>query len=601
MSLRTRVAVLVKQIPRFEDMRLGEGGRLDRSSGDEREINPYCRRALAKGIEIAHAYAWGSVAISMGPPSARDSLREALAAGAESAVLVTDPRLAGADTLVTSRVLAEVLRREGPFPLVLCGLNSVDGDTGQVGPEVAEMLGATFVSGARMLEVRGDEVYALCERDDGTREVVAKLPAVISVTERLCKPAKAPAAVWGEIPPERVRCYDRESLGMTVSGGDSPTVVGELRVVRHERKRLRVSTAMPSAVRELAHTVVAGLEAPAATGSERYDEAVPGYAPQGAEPCVGVIIEPGRPELARELLGKAAVLARSRDGSAVAITFERADMGELRSWGADQVRASALGLHEAGAARSIGTWLDEVRPKIVLGPSTSWGREVMGRVAARRGAGLVGDAIDIESDEAGMVYWKAALAGQLVAAIRCTSDVEMVTVRPGALPRLAPRPRLEVQEDAVAQEEAPPNGSLRLLSEQRDESMQALRRARVVIGVGMGVAPEEYERLEDLRCLLGAEIAATRKVTDRGWLPRGRQIGVTGINIAPALYIALGVGGSFNHMAGLQRASTVIAVNRDPESEMFEAADVGVVGEWQEVVEGLTTELRSMYKPVGAS
>jgi electron transfer flavoprotein alpha subunit len=131
-----------------------------------------------------------------------------------------------------------------------------------------------------------------------------------------------------------------------------------------------------------------------------------------------------------------------------------------------------------------------------------------------------------------------------------------------------------------------------VLSERRDDDVETLARARVVIGVGTGVTPEEYEQLSPLAAELGAELAATRKATDRGWAPRSRQVGITGRSIAPRLYVALGLSGKFNHIVGVRAAGTILAVNSDRDAPVFEHCDVGIVGDWHEVVPLLHAEVR---------
>jgi electron transfer flavoprotein alpha subunit len=94
--------------------------------------------------------------------------------------------------------------------------------------------------------------------------------------------------------------------------------------------------------------------------------------------------------------------------------------------------------------------------------------------------------------------------------------------------------------------------------------------------------------------LLGAQLGATRKVTDNGWLPRSRQIGITGRSIAPRLFVSVGASGKFNHTVGLRAAQTVVAINPDANAPIFDAADVGIVGEWQQVVPRLVEHLRAV-------
>ena len=186
-----RVAVLIKQIPVAEELELGPDRRLVRT-GAPLEINPYCRRAITKGVELA-AEGGRCVVFSLGPPAAEDAVREAVAAGASEGVLICDEVFAGSDTLATARTLVAALRLEEPFDLVLTGLNSVDADTGQVGPEVAELLGWPFASGVRSLEMdeSSPATFRLgCERDDGFAHLQVGLPTVLSVAERLCAPAE---------------------------------------------------------------------------------------------------------------------------------------------------------------------------------------------------------------------------------------------------------------------------------------------------------------------------------------------------------------------------------------------------------------------------
>src|SRR5438067_8808899 len=236
-----RVAILVKQVPKFEAMELGPGGRLVRE-GLELELNPYCRRAVSKGVELAEATGGTSTVFTLGPPSAEDALREAIAWGVDDGVLITDPAFAGSDTLATARALAAALEREGPFDLVLAGRNSVDADTGQVGPEVAELLDLPFVTGVKQLDLGESQLRVLCEEDDGQSERVVQLPAIVSTAERLCEPAKVDHAGRATVAADRIRVLSAADLGLGPWGEDgSGTYVGEVRVLEIERARVMVS------------------------------------------------------------------------------------------------------------------------------------------------------------------------------------------------------------------------------------------------------------------------------------------------------------------------------------------------------------------------
>ena len=281
-------------------------------------------------------------------------------------------------------------------------------------------------------------------------------------------------------------------------------------------------------------------------------------------------------------------------GAAVhAVCPGRVPPGPLAAAGADVVvvlegSAAAGHLVAEDVADALAAYVRDTAPWAVLAPSTAFGREVAGRVAAATGSGLVGDAIALSVGDGALVAAKPAFAGALVADITCRSATQMVTVRPGVLPAPALRPR----EPAVLTRPAGTRGRVRVLSDRRDDDVETLARADAVVGVGTGVAPGEYELLAPLAALLGAELAATRKVTDRGWAPRSRQVGITGRSIAPRLYVAVGLSGKFNHMVGVRAAGTILAVNADRGAPVFDHCDVGIVGDWHEVVPLLHEALR---------
>ena len=230
-------------------------------------------------------------------------------------------------------------------------------------------------------------------------------------------------------------------------------------------------------------------------------------------------------------------------------------------------------------------------PWAVLVEGTRIGRAVASAVAARNGWGLTGDAVALEiSAEGRLVAWKPAFGGQLIAPIESCSAVQMATVRPGVLPRRAPR---QAADPPVVSAPRPGPPRLATLQVVRDDaSLAALLRADAIVGVGIGVDPQDYPLLEPLRLALGgAPLAATRKVTDRGWLPHSRQIGVTGHAIGPRLYVAVGISGKLNHLIGVRGAGVVLALNDDPSAPIFDHCDVGLVGDWHELAPALVEAL----------
>jgi electron transfer flavoprotein alpha subunit len=167
----------------------------------------------------------------------------------------------------------------------------------------------------------------------------------------------------------------------------------------------------------------------------------------------------------------------------------------------------------------------------------------------------------------------------------------MATVRAGVLPTPAPRDASRAGALAVTALAVEPRGRVAVSAQVRDDDLEELALAHAVVGVGVGVHPDEYGAIEPLLVALGAELAATRKVTDKGWQPRARQIGITGRSIAPRLYVAIGLSGKYNHMVGVRASGTVLAINPDPDALVWDHADVGIVGDWREVLPLLVARL----------
>lgn len=586
-----RIAVLVKQIPAPAQLRM-EDGRAVRA-GVDLEVNAYCRRANAKAVELAGPDG-ETVVFTMGPPPADDALREMIACGAHRGVHLCDPAFAGSDTLATARALAAAVAAEGPFDLVLAGLNSLDADTGQVPAETAELLGLPFEAGVHHLELDGREFTARLETDDGYRTVSGRLPAMLSTAERLCDPSKAPPEQREQVPAERIRRVGLAELDLRadqVGAAGSPTSVGAVRHRSADRLGLRAET-VSEAVDRLT-------ELGAFADDDASDSPVVASSPDGEGSDDGST----RPEIwcffteagtGSELLGEGAELARRISGTVTAVAPHPIPDG-LGSLGADQVLAVAGAgePEEWASALDAAASASAARPWALLVEGTRTGRVVASIVAARRGWGLTGDAIGLEvGADQRLVAWKPAFGGQLEAPILTSSPVQMATVRPGVLARRRPRSAADPRPTVI---EPPVPARIRTESVTRsDDNPGELNRARAVVAVGVGVAPDGYPVIDELRAALGgAAIGATRRVTDRGWLPRSRQIGVTGHSVAPRLLIAAGSSGRFNHTVGIRNAGVLMAINSDPAAEIFDQVDVGLVGEWQQLVPELTAELKA--------
>ena len=604
-----KTAVCMKYVPVIARMRFDYEARTIIREGVPSEVNPFDVLGVVRAVELKSGPEDEVVVLTMGPPGAADGLTECLALGADRGVLVTDRALAGSDTLATSRALALALGQENP-DLIICGRNSTDGETGQVGPEVAELMGLPHVSHVRRLDLSEDRRTAIVERitDEGFQTLECDLPAVICVTEGVAPelfPNREQMEEAANKPVNEVNCGQLSDDASQFGTEGSPTWVNEIRLVEPNRLGVTLQEVEPQdAARQIAESVRDRLaELSADDGTTTSPEALPRY-PGVTDRSIWVVAENSRDGLAHvtlEMLGKARDLTAVTRSEVVAVVIAPDGMTHatsLAAAGADRVVVldnSEMGPVCSRAVSSVFAGaVERETPYAILFASTADGRDLAARLAAKLGLGLTGDAIDLEIDDEGqLVQLKPALGGNVVAPILSKTLPNLVTLRPGLL---APAV-LEEGTTAEVEQLEPESFSgsdVRLIGEEYQEDTEGrdLARARVVIGLGMGVEEENVASLVETARSLGASVATTRDVVHAGWLPQQLQVGISGRTIAPTVYIAVGIRGAFNHTVGLQRAGIIVAINQNRRATIFRSADFGVVGTWQDFLPPLIEELR---------
>jgi electron transfer flavoprotein alpha subunit len=601
-----RIIVCIKQVPEVSEIRFDPNTNTIVREDVPNVVNPFDRRALAEAIRLRDLDGGEVVVVTMGPPQARDALVECLAAGADRAIHLVGPEFAGSDTLATARALALALRDE-QYDVIFCGKYSVDAETGQVGPELAEFLDLPQVTGATAIEIAGDRKTLRVERetDDGFETIESDLPVLLTAAERLIRPIKVkePQLEAGRAKPIREvsaagLCSDTSIFGMS----GSPTWVREIRSLARTRN---VELIDGASAEEKAACLIERLESRGAfiTRMGASDIAsVDTLAEVAGGREVWAIAELMNGELRQvsyELLGKGFDLARKLKARLAAVVLG-ADAGAhveaLAAHGASRVYVAEderLKRYSTFAYTSL--LVDAIKkynPVTVLLGSTSNGRDLAPRIAARLSVGLTADCIDLDVDERGeLIQYKPAFGGNIVALIYSKTIPQIATVKPGML-RGAAADKSRTAE--VIRLEIPPvqDNRARLIDIRREVSLEVAEvdEAGRVICVGTGIGgPENLPAIEELARALDARIGATRRVVDQGWLPRHQQIGLTGKVISPTLYIGIGVRGALNHTIGIQQAGTIVAINNDPNAEIFHTSDFGIVGDWAEVVPALTT------------
>jgi electron transfer flavoprotein alpha subunit len=603
-----RIAVCIKQVPVVSALELDPQTKTLKREGVRTEVSSFDLRAVIKAVALREMHGGEVVVVTMGPPPAREALVECLALGADRGIHLCDKAFAGADTLATAQALALALRA-GSFDLILCGRNSIDAETGQVGPEVAELLDIPQVTGACTLSMDVDARRLTAERetDSGIETVTAPLPALVSAAEDLAAErfaSKAERAAALEKPIEEVKAVDLDERSDLFGAAGSPTWVLGVEAVEVERQGEIIDGDSPQAI---ADTLVERLldrglfgewkvatrsqPAPASATSARSGEKdvlVVGELMNGALRPVTLELLHKAVELTTPLGGGVSVLLAGADAARYVETLSAHGAGRVLLAESDSVAAST----EPFAALLTQVIRDE-KPGLVLLPSSVVGRDVAPRVAARLRIGLTGDCIDLTVDGEGRVLQhKPAFGGMIVALIASRTRPEMATVRPGML--AIGEPRQHTTEPSVRV--LIPESSSRVCvtsSRSTAEAATDLDHAAVVVGVGKGIGSvDNLTVMRELADVLDASLCATRDVTDAGWLPKQCQVGITGRAIAPQLYLAVAVRGAFEHTVGIRRAGLIVAINKSAKAPIFKVCDYGIVGDYSTFVPILTERLR---------
>ena len=612
-----KIVVCVKYVPVVARIQFDYENKTIIREGVPSEVNPFDMLGLVRAVELKSAPDDQVVVLCMGPPQARDGLLECLALGADRAILLTDRALAGSDTLATARALSLALKKEAP-DLIICGRNSADSETGQVGPETAELMDIPHVGQVSKLDLNADSNTIVTERltDEGYQVIECPLPALVCVTEGVAEetfPNREQLAEAETKPLQEVTCAQLSPDSSQFGAEGSPTWVEEIRLVEPNRSGVIIEEEDPQVAAEQAASLLKERLAELDSADNGSQTAQPTERfPNSRDKSIWVIAESWPADLAHvtlELLGKARELTSftRSEVAAVLIGPAQPDLnGQLAAYGADRV----LVLDNTGkgpvwgrqVVQSLAAAVHQAQPYAVLFASTPDGRDLASRVAARLALGLTGDAIDLEIDEEGrLVQLKPALGGNVVAPILSKTLPNMVTLRPGLLTPVAPvvSSRAPVEAIAAASFDGP---DVTVLEEHVQEDIGALEltQAQVVLGVGMGIGgPENLPQIQKLAHSINASLATTRNVTHEGWLPVQIQVGISGRSITPKVYLAVGIRGAFNHTVGIQKAGVILALNQNRRHAIFKSADFGIVGDWNEFLPPLIEALKPVLAELG--
>ena len=245
------------------------------------------------------------------------------------------------------------------------------------------------------------------------------------------------------------------------------------------------------------------------------------------------------------------------------------------------------------------TLVEKYGPTSMLIGATNNGRDLGPRVSCRLKTGLTADctALDIDEETGNVAWTRPAFGGNLMATILCPDHRPQIgTVRPGVFKKCEPcAAHAEIiREDIKVSAEQIRTQVLELLKEMGDENVD-LEGADIIVSGGRGVGgPEGFAPIKALAEVLGATVGASRAAVDSGWISHAHQVGQTGKTVGPKLYIACGISGAIQHLAGMSGSDCIVAINKDPDAPIFDVADYGVVGDLFQVLPVLTEEIKKL-------
>ncbi|MDH3270257.1 MAG: electron transfer flavoprotein subunit alpha/FixB family protein [Gemmatimonadota bacterium] len=307
---------------------------------------------------------------------------------------------------------------------------------------------------------------------------------------------------------------------------------------------------------------------------------------------------------AREAVGVAASLADSLGEEAHALAFGGVGLsGSAGLLGGFGAAAIAVGEHALLADYNPEAYVDLVAEHVknggysaVVFPASTLGKDLAPRVAAKLDVPLASDATAVSVNEGAISVTRPVFSGKAFARVEIAARPAIVSIRPNVF---QPHERSAAGTVSTFSPDVDPSSWRVRVVERRGASGDQLdvTEASIIVSGGRGMKdPDNWTILEELRDAIGPDVAlgASRAVVDAGWRPHGEQVGQTGKTVAPKLYVAVGISGAVQHLAGMRTAKTIVAINRDADAPIFGVADYGIVGDLFEIVPKLTEEIAAL-------
>jgi electron transfer flavoprotein alpha subunit len=632
---------LIKQVPIPGEMKMGEDGLMERTKAKS-IINIDCQFGLEAGLQLRRHYPDARLIVcSMGPHSFETSLRTAVSMGYDEAYLLSDRKLGGSDTYATGLAISTMLKHLGfskdskdPF-IILTGRQTSDGDTAHVPSQVAENIGIPQATFVESLKADGyGNVIAKRIIEGGNQILKLPLPCVISLTPTGIPPRKP--SLSGAI---RARSLKITTFGISdinlgtekIGINGSPTIVVKVVNIVSERPPVIMSNGHNEValVDSLIANIVKGgnvlgkKEKAVKKEIERPDFPVRDFRDGAkgiitwAEVTNGMI---SRPSL--ELLTAARKLATQLGQGTSVITLiigknVRPLAQTMIEYGSDEVIVVENEKLEEYLVLPFSSIFAQVirerKPEIALFAATTSGRELAPRIGMKTNSGVTADCTGLEIgeyiDKKEKVIYKPVLESQRptygeskLATILGFVCPQISTARAGTFEvpeRVEGRQGIVSSFSPVLKDE---DFVVEIVKTVRGEGgLQNLFDADVIISGGRGTTIDNMQLIKELAGALKnqgikAEWASSRPVVDEGVAEYARQIGQTGKTVRPKVYIAVGISGAIQHLAGMKESGKIIAIDHNPKAHIFNNADFGIVGEYSDILPELIDRVKAGFK-----
>lgn len=320
--------------------------------------------------------------------------------------------------------------------------------------------------------------------------------------------------------------------------------------------------------------------------------------------------------IAFELLGKAKDLAKDLNTDVTAVLIGSGVKGladQLAEYGADKVIVvddpELKDYRTEPYAHALASVINKYKPEIMLVGATAIGRDLGPRVSARVATGLTADCTVLEIGDFPLqavpgqeqlhnqlLMTRPAFGGNTIATIACPDNrPQMATVRPGVMQKIEPIKGAKANVVEYNPGFAPNNKYVEILNVIKSvKETEDIMEAKILVSGGRGVgSAENFQMLQDLADVIGGTVSCSRAVVENGWKPVDLQVGQTGKTVRPNVYFAIGISGAIQHVAGMEEADIIIAINKDEDAPIFDVADYGVVGDLNKIVPALTESLKA--------